>query len=394
MNNLQYPYDESLLQWIWQHLEFATQSLKTACGRPVQIIHPGNLNNGAGPDFSDAVICIEGVECHGDAELHIFPGGWVQHNHEQSELFNRVILHIVYDYDSELNPGKVKRPDGTSPPLLVLKPYLQKSLQTLFEQRRKPSLPCGGNLTFINQAAFEEQIEKAHHDYFEYKVDFLLHRYPASLPVSEAWLYMFTAGLFHTLGIPVNRKPMEYLHTLLHEEPIVEEDIKRYINAVSGRAFSRQTAKIANWKHSGMRPASRPEMRVSQAAALLYSVKNLPFRNYLSRDLDAWNKVIKAVPPSSLPGRQMLTILKQTVYFPASFLLGDLLHSHSLKKNAYVAWRNIRGGVPGEVTAPFEHSGFEMNNRTRKPGLAHQLKRYCRAGNCHRCEVFKKAISS
>jgi hypothetical protein len=25
--------------------------------------------------------------------------------------------------------------------------------------------------------------------------------------------------------------------------------------------------------------------------------------------------------------------------------------------------------------------------------LAHQLKRYCRPLNCHRCEVFKKAIN-
>lgn len=391
-----YPYNESLLQWIWQHLEFNTQSLETECGLPVQIIHTGSLNSGAGPDFYGSAIRIGGIEMHGDTELHITPEEWASHNHASSERFNRVILHVVYSIGSGSSRRPVLRPDGTTPPLLVLKPHLQKSLCTLFEQREKSGLPCKGNINFINQSAFEHQVEKAHRNYFEFKLNFLLSHYNSSLPVSDAWRDLFSAGLFYTLGIPANRSTMLQLHKELSGDNVLKQlneglPQEKFISRVIKAAF--KTDQLS-WNDTGMRPASRPGVRVEQAAALLYSVHLLPFKEFLSPDLSAWDSVIRNVQPGQLPGRQMLNILKQTIYLPAAYLLGDLLHSESLRNGAYSEWRNLHGGVPNEVAAPFKKSGFKINKQTRKAGLAHQLKRYCREGNCHRCEVFKKAISS
>lgn len=389
-----YPYNESLLQWIWENLEFNTQSLQTECGQSVQIVDTGRKNNGAGPDFSGSIIRLDGVELHGDTELHINPKDWIGHQHSSSGLFNRVILHVVYDAGSNFRPGSVTRPDGTTPPALALKPYLQKSLQTLFEQAQRPALRCTGNVSFINQGVFEKQVEKAHHDYFDFKTDFLLNRYDPELPVSKAWPKMLTSGLFHTLGMPVNRESFDKLHALISVEKKLNGDPAEFIERVYSKAFSESAESRLNWKHTGMRPASRPKVRVVQAASFYYAVHQLSFKEYLSPDLSAWGKIINSIPENNQPGRQMLTILKQTVYIPATYLLGDVLHSAILKKNAYAAWRSIQGGVPSEVILPFKESGFEVNKKSRKPGLAHQLKRYCRPGNCHRCEVFKKAISS
>ena len=391
-----YPYNESLLQWIWQHLEFNTRALETECGLPVQIIHTGSLNSGAGPDFRGSALRIGGIDMHGDTELHITPGEWASHNHFESKRYNRVILHVVYSRGSEKGRKSVLRPDGTTPPLLVLKPYLQKSLCTLFEQRKESGLPCRGNVNFINQSAFEHQIEKAHRNYFEYKVDFLLSHYNGSLPVSDAWTDLFTAGIFHTLGIPVNRGVMVQLHKNLSivscsEQLSENHSQEEFIKRVNSAAFEPGQY---SWSHTGMRPASRPETRVRQAAAILYAVNSLPFKEFLSPGLSAWDSVLRSVHPAHLPGRQMLNILKHTIYLPAAYLLGDLLHSEGLKNSAYSEWRSLRGGVPEEVAAPFKKSGFKINKQTRKAGLAHQLKRFCREGNCHQCEVFKKAISS
>lgn len=396
MSREEYPYNESLLQWIWQNLEFNTRALRTECGLPVQIIHTGSLNSGAGPDFRGSALRIGGINMHGDTELHITPGEWVSHNHFESERYNRVILHVVYSRGTENSRKSVLRPDGTTPPLLMMKPYLQKSLCTLFEQRKKSGLPCRGNINFINQSAFEHQIEKAHRNYFEYKVNFLLSHYNGSLSVSDAWRDLFTAGIFHTLGIPVNRRTMVQLHKNLSSDNCLmhlneEYSQEEFINGVSKTAFKPGQY---SWNDTGMRPASRPEIRIRQASAFLYSVQLMSFKTFLSPDLSAWDSVLQNVSPAHLPGRQMLNILKQTIYLPAAYLLGDLLHSEALKNSAYSKWRNIRGGVPEEVAAPFKKSGFKINKQTRKAGLAHQLKRFCREGNCHRCEVFKKAISS
>jgi len=394
MSNPGYPYNESLLQWIWQNLEFNTQGLRAECGQSVEIVDTGRKNNGAGPDFSGSVILLDGVELHGDTELHINPKGWIGHQHSSSGLFNRVILHVVYDTGNNFRPGSVTRPDGTSPPILALKPYLQKSLQTLFEQAQRPALRCSGNVNFINQAVFEKQVEKAHHHYFDFKTSFLLNRYSPELPVSKAWPKMLTSGLFHTLGMPVNRKSFDTLHSLVSGGGALPGQPADFIEYVYSLAFSDTADSSLNWKFTGMRPASRPGVRARQAASFYYAVHHLSFKEYLSPDLSAWGKIINSIPEGNRPGRQMLTILEQTVFIPASYLLGDVLHSVKLKENAYSAWRNIQGGVPSEVLIPFKESGFEVSKKARKPGLAHQLKRYCRPGNCHRCEVFKKAISS
>lgn len=53
-----YPYRETLLQWIWQELEFDPSSLKTTDGKPIEIVDPGTINKGAGPDFTHACIRI------------------------------------------------------------------------------------------------------------------------------------------------------------------------------------------------------------------------------------------------------------------------------------------------------------------------------------------------
>ncbi|NBC25533.1 MAG: DUF2851 family protein [Bacteroidetes bacterium] len=387
-----YPYDESLLQWIWQHLEFDTRNLATECGQKVDIVEPGEQNKGAGPDFFGSIIRINGVEVHGDVELHIVPEGWARHGHSSSDSYNRVVLHVVYDYGN--SSASAFRPDGTRPPLLVLKPALQKPLRQLLERQGVSSVRCASNLQFINQQAFEQQIEHAHAEYFEYKVQFLLERYKPDLSLPNAWRYLFSAGLFHTLGIPSNRDQMEQLHA--RAIPAVEElrGIDELANHLMDLAFSTGGGRAIDWTHTGMRPASRPRKRAEQAAGFLHVIYSMPFKTFLDPDLSSWNRVINSLPAPACPGRQMLNILEHTIYLPASYLLGDLLFAHKLKRNAYRRWRSIRGGVPYEVAAPFKRSGFELNRHTRKPGLAHQFKRYCKPGNCHRCEVFKKAITS
>lgn len=391
MNKRGFPYRESLLQWIWQELEFNTTSLETRCSTPVEIIDPGKINNGAGPDFTQVKLRMGNLTVHGDVEIHIHPNHWNHHKHSESSKFNGVILHVVYE-GSQKSKRPILRPDGTTPPLLQLKPYLQKPLTDLLDRKRQSGLPCSGNLKFINQSAFEAQIEKAHRHYFEYKTDFLLERYDSCLPLSKAWIKMFTAGLFHTLGIPRNRSEMELLHSSISEKEVFQE-VDEFVDGVTTESFGDSSCNAYNWHRSGMRPASSPSKRVPQAAALYHAAHNMSLKTYLKPSLVAWPLLFQQVPDSLRPGSQMENILKQTIFYPAVYLLGEFLHAQDLKKSAYQSWINSKGGVPREVTQPFRESGFRINKQSNKLGLAHQLKRYCRPVNCHQCKVFKKAIN-
>lgn len=384
------PYREELFQWIWQQVEFDCRNLRTTCGKPLQIIDTGSLNHGAGPDFLGAHLRIGEKDWYGSVEIHKKPEEWRQHGHHKDEVFNSVILHVVYEF------GRVKRiqtKDGFEPFTFVLKPYLRENIYRLLEAKKKRGIACSGNVSFINQQAFEKQIAKAQKEYLEYKVDELLDDYDPSLPLSTAWSQCLISGVYRTLGVPSNKTQMAELAQVVFEESLSDCNSSEFYQSIRHLAF--ESVHQFHWRCTGMRPASRPEKRVKQAAALHHSINQISFQQFFKNDFeDTWNQILGNVQQANIPGQSRLSLIKQLVYLPALYLLGDLLQSTNLKQSALEAWSSQTQHVPDEMKAPFRKAGFEINSSTKKIGLAHQYKRYCREKNCHRCEVFKKAIRS
>lgn len=383
------PYREELFQWVWQNLEFDCSQLHTVCGKTVHIIETGEWNHGAGPDFLGAHIRVNGRDWFGSVEIHRKAGEWFQHHHHTDEHFNSVVLHVVYEDDQSV---EVATQDGYKPYTLALKPYLKKKVYRLLEAKQQDGIACSGNVSFINQEAFEKQVAFAHREYLEYKVEELLEFYDASQPLSKAWKDCMIVGMYKTFGIPANKMQMaELAQKVLFEE--VSQELSSYIEEVEKIAFGPENT--IQWNESGMRPASRPKPRVMQAAALHYAVVQTPFQYFFKNEpARSWNHLLKNIDSPLLPGKSRLNLIKQIVFQPALYLLGDLLHSTNLKKKASDAWRSPVQYVPEEIKKPFLKAGFELNKTTTVSGLAHHYKRYCRARNCHRCKVFKKAIRS
>ncbi len=385
-------YREELFQWIWQNLEFDCSGLQTECGQPLEIIDPGKPNHGKGPDFLQAHLYIEEKEWYGSVEIHKTTNEWNRHNHHLDPSFNSVVLHVVYEHDS--CPG-VNTQDGSTPFTLVLKPVIHRKLHQLLEAKKAGGIPCGGNISFINQKAFERQVLQAHKEYFEFKIDELLAGYDASLPLSKAWTNCLLIQAYKTLGIPANRQQMGKLACELIGKNNNSPDAESFISWVEQVAFGEKSSKRFGWKYSGMRPASRPQPRVRQAASLHRAIVQYPFQRFLKESPGAsWKHLIDSISPAELPGSSRLHLLKQIVYLPALYLLGDLLHSKRLKGDVLESWRATPQKVPQEVQKPFKKAGFEVNRFAKVLGLAHQYKRYCKKRNCHRCEVFKTAIHS
>jgi len=81
---------EALLQAIWQHRLFSPLGLKTTDGQIVEVLSPGLLNQGAGPDFAQARLRIDGQELVGAVELHLEEAGWFQHGHHGTKITIRL----------------------------------------------------------------------------------------------------------------------------------------------------------------------------------------------------------------------------------------------------------------------------------------------------------------
>ena len=101
--------------------------MAAASGSTIEILHPGDWNRGAGPDFLGAEILVDGKRLRGDIEIHLRCADWHAHGHDRDPHFGGVILHAV------LLPGTkdVTTLTGHHPETVVLLPYLPRDLEDL-----------------------------------------------------------------------------------------------------------------------------------------------------------------------------------------------------------------------------------------------------------------------
>lgn len=72
-------------------------------GRNFQILSMGRMNVHEGPDFLDIALLINGKVVIGNAEFHFNSSDWNNHQHQNDERYNSVILHIVCNDDAQID---------------------------------------------------------------------------------------------------------------------------------------------------------------------------------------------------------------------------------------------------------------------------------------------------
>lgn len=73
---------------------------RTTTGKAVRIIQFGEWNRGAGPDFIQAAVEIDGELRTGPLELDPQAGDWEAHGHAENPAFRDVVLHVVFKADA------------------------------------------------------------------------------------------------------------------------------------------------------------------------------------------------------------------------------------------------------------------------------------------------------
>ncbi|MFT5471036.1 MAG: hypothetical protein ACI8UO_006169, partial [Verrucomicrobiales bacterium] len=84
---------EMELQSLWFGGTFGRE-FKSTCGKSVRIIQFGHWNHGAGPDFGDVAVEIDGESLAGDLEIDPTPRDWEAHGHLENPEFDGVVLHV------------------------------------------------------------------------------------------------------------------------------------------------------------------------------------------------------------------------------------------------------------------------------------------------------------
>ncbi len=104
------PMPESLLAKLWSKRAARQAEFRTGNGTRFRVLYPGHPGVGAGPDFRDALLQLDGVGLvRGDVEIHLHQRDWRSHGHGSDPNYNGVVLHAALEVESpatELQSGR------------------------------------------------------------------------------------------------------------------------------------------------------------------------------------------------------------------------------------------------------------------------------------------------
>ncbi len=288
---------EDFLHYVWKHKKFNSPSLKTTTGEVITLVNVGQHNLNSGPDFFNAGLIISDQMWAGNVEIHVKSSDWYVHNHENDSAYDNVILHVVYDHDTE-----IFRKDNTVIPTLELKGYLNKELLesylNLFSNKTK-WINCENDFDQIDDFKLTNWLEVLYFERLERKAKAIEAMLILSKNDWEAVLFRLLAKNF---GLKVNgdaflsmatsfdfsivrktqSKP-ELLEALFFGQAgILEDAIENayHINLTKDYQFLKQKFGLSNSHVSPLqffrlRPPNFPTIRLSQLAMLYYKQQNL-----------------------------------------------------------------------------------------------------------------------
>jgi hypothetical protein len=157
---------EDFLHYIWKHKAFDTSNLKTTNNEVVTIKKLGQHNFNSGPDFFNAQIFIADQLWAGNVEIHIKSSDWYIHNHENDKAYDNVILHVVWEHDTE-----IFRNDNSEIPTLELKHYVNKNLIDSYKKliQSKSWINCENSFSELNNFHLSNWLERLYIERLERK---------------------------------------------------------------------------------------------------------------------------------------------------------------------------------------------------------------------------------
>lgn len=316
---------ESLLQVIWLHQRLDRTRLVTDDGESVQVLHPGFLNAGRGPDFRNAVVRFgSGRTVTGDVEVDIDSEAWVRHQHRYNPDYSKVILHVVWT-------GGVRTPG--QPPVLQVRDRTDSPISELAwwygrhnPKQVPPNVPgaCSVQLRRMDPGRLRTLLFEAAETRLRARAARLAAR--ARL---VGWTQALWEGLFRGLGYKHNEWPMFRLAELRPNLPGPEAGLRTLqaiLFGLSGllpaelprrsRAADRFVRELWDswwrcqtqyhelmlpagvWRLGGSRPANHPHRRIALGAHWLAD------REFVRR-IEAW-----ALEPGPNPVTTLAEILR------------------------------------------------------------------------------------
>ncbi|NNK81640.1 MAG: DUF2851 family protein [Flavobacteriaceae bacterium] len=158
---------EEFLHYIWKYKKFQLFNLTTSSNQNLEILSVGLHNLNSGPDFFNAKLKIDNQLWAGNVEIHINSSDWYLHNHEKDKNYDNVILHVVWNDNTE-----IFRKDNSIIPTLELKkfvlPQTLKNYNSLLLQN-KQWINCEKDIADIDNFTINNWLDRLYLERLERK---------------------------------------------------------------------------------------------------------------------------------------------------------------------------------------------------------------------------------
>ncbi len=288
---------EDFLHYIWKYKKFDFQHLKTEDGAVVTLKSVGTHNFHAGPDFFNATLSIDGQLWAGNVEIHIKSSDWYAHHHEKDPAYDNVILHVVWQHDTD-----VFRKDNSAIPVLALSKYINKDLINKYTALLGKSLKwihCKNELPEVDEFLKQHWLERLYFERLEQKSSIITKLLKDSKNNWDAVLFKMLAkgfgtnsngeaffSLANSIDFSVVRKirhdQLKLESLLLGQAMLLSEDLEEpfYKQLKHEFEFLKQKFSLSNIpvipvQFFRLRPNNFPTVRLSQLAVLYASTDGL-----------------------------------------------------------------------------------------------------------------------
>jgi hypothetical protein len=287
---------EDFLHYLWKLKKFSTVNLQTANGESIVIINSGQYLQLAGPDFFNAQIRIGNQKWAGNVEIHVKSSDWYVHHHEVDKAYENVILHVVWEHDTD-----IYRQDNTEIPVLELKSYVDANMLYNYKNLAIPKswIFCEKQLREIDEFVLKNWQERLFFERLERKSKAIDELFEITNRDWEAVLFCLLARNFglNTNGDAFYKIAESIPFSLIRKESFEVENLEALI---MGQAGLLDLEKEDNYfkdlkfryfyllhkykldKHQGdpvqffkHRPDNFPTIRLSQLANLYHVQSNL-----------------------------------------------------------------------------------------------------------------------
>jgi hypothetical protein len=420
---------EDFLHYVWKCKKFYFKNLKSTQGSEIQILSVGEQNNDSGPDFFNAKLRIDGQLWAGNVEIHIKSSDWYLHNHEMDKQYDNVILHVVWEDDSE-----IFRKDNSFIPSLCLKEYISENVVNNYQNlllKRSKWISCENQIKEVNSSIINNWLEQLYLERLEEKSHLIRELLQSSKNDWEAVLFKM---LLKNFGLKVNGEAFlslansidfkiirklngnraELEAMLFGQANLLEDDFQdSYFKQLrSDYNYLKQKFGISGdgtlpVQFFRLRPSNFPTIRLSQFSGLYDSHSNLfqkivalnspkEFYSLFSLDVSNYWKTHYVFDKESHRSKKNLS---------KSFI--DLLIVNTLIPIRFAYYKSIGKVRDSEIFEIIEHVKPEENtlvgkfeelgvkaSSARKSQALIQLKNnYCDLNKCLQCHIGKTLLN-